>query len=133
MPRLIGPGVGSPVGCRLLQPNCSAAIGKYFRHIAFGASRRQVLHPELQRVHPHLVGELVHQHLGEEAALRMAGRAHRALRARRSCRRRVWRPPAVREDVDVRQREARRRAGAAGAPRLGVERGEHAVGARRRP
>jgi len=27
MPRLIGPGAGSPVGCRLLQPNLSAAIG----------------------------------------------------------------------------------------------------------
>ena len=37
-PRLIGPGVGSPVGCRRLQPMRSAASGKYFRHIAFGAS-----------------------------------------------------------------------------------------------
>ena len=38
------------------------------------------------------------------------------------------RAAAVREHVDVRQREARAGAGAAGAPRLGVERGEHAVG-----
>ena len=37
IPRLTGPAVGSPVRCRLLHPNFSAAIGKC-RHIALGAS-----------------------------------------------------------------------------------------------
>ena len=37
-PRLIGPGAGSPVTWRLFQSIRSAPIGKYFAHIAFGAS-----------------------------------------------------------------------------------------------
>jgi hypothetical protein len=36
-PRLIGPGVGSPVACRLSQPNRVAPTVKYSRHIALGA------------------------------------------------------------------------------------------------
>ena len=88
---------------------------------------RQVLDPELDRIHVHLVGELVHHDLGDERALRMAGRAHRPLLARVD-EHVLVRPAAIRDPIDVRQREAGRRAGAARAPRLGVERRDDAVG-----
>ena len=79
MPVLIGPGVRSPVACRLSQPNAFAPIAKYSAHIAFGACRRQVLDAERDRVHPDAIGELVHQDFGEEASLWMArARASRA-------------------------------------------------------
>ena len=94
--------------------------------------RRQVLQPELHRIHPHLIGELVHQHFGDEAPLRMSRRAHRALLSGVDVDVGV-RAAAIREDIDVRQRVIRSRARAAGAPRLRFERGELAVGARRRP
>ena len=88
---------------------------------------REVLQTEGQRVHPHLVRELVHQHFGDEAALRMPGRAHGTLLARVDVDILVDAAP-VREHVDVGQRESRARAGATGAPALRVERGERAVG-----
>ena len=127
MPVLIGPGVGSPVGCRLSQPNSVAPrlqVRPPHRVRRFG---RQVLDPELDRVHLHAVGELLHQHFGDEAALRVARRAHRALLAGVD-EDVLVRAAAVRELVDVRQRESGGRAGAAGAPRFAVERREHAVG-----
>ena len=106
MPRLIGPGVGSPVGWRFDPAELLGGDREVLPPHRVRRFGRQVLHPELDRVHPDLVGELVHQHLGVEAPLRMARRAHRARRAR--VRVHVAMPAAaVRERVDVRQREAR--------------------------
>ena len=73
------------------------------------------------------VGELVHHDFGDEAALRVARRAHRALQSGVDVDVGV-RAAAIGEDVDVRQRKARAGAGAAGAPRLRVEERQHAVG-----
>src|SRR5207344_978564 len=79
--------------------------------------RRQVLDPELDGVHLHAVGELLHQDFRDEAALRVTGCSHRSLLTG------VYvdvlvRSATVGELIDVRQREASGRAGAAGAPRV---------------
>ncbi len=89
--------------------------------------RRQVLDPELDRIHLHLVRELVHHDLGDERTLRMSGRAHRALLAGVD-EDVLVRAAAIRDLINVRQREAGGGARAARAPRLGLERGDHAVG-----
>src|SRR5205814_1548508 len=68
------------------------------------------------------------QNFRQEAALRMPGRPHRPLLAGVDVDVLV-RALAVRELVNVRQRESGRRARAARAPALAVERGELAVGA----
>ena len=88
---------------------------------------RQVLHPELERIHLQRVREFVHQHLGVETPLRMARRAHRpcGTRVREDV---LVAAATIRDAVDVRQRETRTDAGATGAPRLGIERGDDAVG-----
>ena len=127
MPVLIGPGVLSPVGCRLSQPNSAAPSRRYAPPHRVRRFGRQVLDPELDRIHLHLVGELVHHDLGDERALRMTRRAHRPLLAGVD-EDVLVRPAAIRDPVDVRQREAGGRAGAARAPRLGVERRDDAVG-----
>jgi hypothetical protein len=80
-----------------------------------GRFGRQVLDPELDRIHLHEIRELVHHDLGDERSLRMAGRTHRPLQSRVDEHVLVDTPP-VRHLIDVRQREARRRAGAARAP-----------------
>ena len=92
-----------------------------------GRLGRQVLHPERDRVHPDLVGELVHQQLGGIAPLRMAGRPHRARRPGVRVDVLVASAP-VRERVDVGDREAGADAGAARAVALRVERDAGAVG-----
>ena len=107
MPVLIGPGVGSPVGCRLSQPNSFAPRSEVLGPHRVRRLRRQVLDAELDRIHLHAIRELVHQDFGEEAALRMARRAHRALLPGVDVDVLVRALP-VREVVDVRQREARR-------------------------
>ncbi len=89
--------------------------------------RRQVLDAELDRIHADAIGELVHQDFGEEAPLRMSRRAHRALLSGVDVDVGVH-AAAIRELIDVRQREIGRRACAARAPALAIERRELAVG-----
>ena len=86
--------------------------------------------PELDRIHLHEIRELVHHDLGDERSLRVARRAHRPLQAGVDEHVLVRAAPVVGRSrvVDVGQREARVRTGAAGAPRLGVERRDLAVG-----
>ena len=89
--------------------------------------RRQVLDAELDRVHLHQVGELVHHDFGDERPLRVPRRAHRPLQARVGEHVLVRAPP-IGDAVDVRQREPGSRSRAAGTPGLGIERRDEAVG-----
>ena len=127
MPVLIGPGVGSPVGCRLSHPNAVAPRRRYARHIAFGASGgRFLIRNSIGSIFTRSASSSISTSVMKRA-LRVARRTHRALLTRIDEDVLVRAPP-VRELVDVGQRESGRGAGAARAPRLGVERRQHPVG-----
>jgi hypothetical protein len=97
------------------------ADGKVLAPLRVEIHRWQVAHPQLERIHAQLVGELVHHHFGDEARLRMSGRAHRALRPGIDVDVLVPLTP-VGKDVDrIGHREPRALSGTPGAPALGVE------------
>ena len=78
----------------------------------------EVLEPELERVHPQLVGQVVHGRFGERAALRMPRGPHGPLAAEVGEDRRL-RHGRVGHAVDVGQDHVGAAADAAGAVRLG--------------
>ena len=127
MPVLIGPGVLSPVAMPLVPAEFRGALAQIRAPHRIRRFRRQVLDPELDRIHVHLVRQLIHHDLGVERALRMAGRPHRPLLAGVG-EDVLVRAAAIRDPIDVRQREAGGGARAACAPRFGIERGDDAVG-----
>ena len=105
----------------LLPPEAPRAFLKVFDPLRVWRDGRRVPDAELDRVDLHAIGELVHQDLGEEASLWMSRRAHRALLARVDVHVGVDALP-IRKLIEVRQREIRSGARAAGAPAPSVER-----------
>jgi hypothetical protein len=88
---------------------------------------RKVLNPELDRIHLHQVGQFFHHYFGDERSLRVTWCTHRPLQAGVDEHVLVGSSP-IRDLIDVGQRESCRGAGAASAPRFGVERGDHPIG-----
>ena len=107
MPVLIGPGRLVAGRMPLVPAEFRGALAQVRAPHRIRRFGRQVLDPELDRIHLHLVRQLVHHDLGDERALRMARRAHRPLLA------------GVDEDVLVRRGADSRsdRCTAAGSPR----------------
>ena len=88
----------------LLPAELARAAGEVLDPHLVRRLRRRIPDAEFDRIHLHPVGELVHQDFREKAALRMPWRTHRALLPGVDVHVRV-RAPAVRELIQVRQRE----------------------------